>query len=135
MVQGGLKNTELLLGARQDRYLRSRPVVHRPAQVYVQGFSAGSYSGICLFCGTCLMSKWEAFWEALLLPHHCYMGSSLTMAGQGIKLKLMARPLAPRCGTHLWSPGCTRNCISIPALHNSAWGSQHIGVSNRTAAR
>ena len=38
---------DLLLGARKHRYLRSRPVDHRPAQVYVRGFSAGSYS-ICL---------------------------------------------------------------------------------------
>ena len=37
-----------LLGARKHRYLRSRPVDPRPAQVYVRGFSAGSYSGICL---------------------------------------------------------------------------------------
>ena len=39
---------DLLLGARKHRYLRSRPVDPRPAQVYVRGFSAGSYSGICL---------------------------------------------------------------------------------------
>ena len=39
---------DLLLGARQHRYLRSRPFDHLPAQVYVRGFSAGSYSGICL---------------------------------------------------------------------------------------
>ena len=39
---------DLLLGARQNRYLRSRPFDHLPAQVYVRGFSAGSYSGICL---------------------------------------------------------------------------------------
>ena len=39
---------DLLLGARQKRYLRSRPFDNLPAQVYVRGFSAGSYSGICL---------------------------------------------------------------------------------------
>ena len=39
---------DLLLGARQNRYLRSRPFEFRPAEVYVRGFSAGSYSGICL---------------------------------------------------------------------------------------
>ena len=39
---------DLLLGARQNRYLRSRPFDYRPAEVYVRGFSAGSYSGICL---------------------------------------------------------------------------------------
>jgi len=39
---------DLLLGAHQHRYLRSRPFDHLPAQVYVRGFSAGSYSGICL---------------------------------------------------------------------------------------
>ena len=39
---------DLLLGARKHRYLRSRPFDHLPAQVYVSGFSAGSYSGICL---------------------------------------------------------------------------------------
>ena len=39
---------DLLLGARKHRYLRSRPVDYLPAQVYVPGFSAGSYSGICL---------------------------------------------------------------------------------------
>ena len=39
---------DLLLGACKHRYLRSRQVDPRPAQVYVRGFSAGSYSGICL---------------------------------------------------------------------------------------
>ena len=39
---------DLLLGARKHRYLRLRQVDPRPAQVYVRGFSAGSYSGICL---------------------------------------------------------------------------------------
>ena len=39
---------DLLLGARKHRYLRRCPVDPRPAQVYVRGFSAGSYSGICL---------------------------------------------------------------------------------------
>ena len=39
---------DLLLGARKNRYLRSRPFDHLPAGVYVRGFSAGSYSGICL---------------------------------------------------------------------------------------
>ena len=39
---------DLLLGARQKRYLCSRPLHNLPAQVYVRGFSAGSYSGICL---------------------------------------------------------------------------------------
>ena len=39
---------DLLLGARKHRYLRTRLVDPRPAQVYVRGFSAGSYSGICL---------------------------------------------------------------------------------------
>ena len=39
---------DLLLGARKHRYLRSRPFDLLPAQVYVRGFSAGSYSGICL---------------------------------------------------------------------------------------
>ena len=36
---------------------------------------------------------------------------------------------------HLWSPECSRNCIAHPALHNSAWGTQHIGRSSRTIAR
>ena len=39
---------DLLLGARKHRYLRTRLVDPRPAQVFVRGFSAGSYSGICL---------------------------------------------------------------------------------------
>ena len=39
---------DLLLGARKHRYLRSRPFDHLPAKVSVRGFSAGSYSGICL---------------------------------------------------------------------------------------
>ena len=39
---------DLLLGARKHRYLRQSLVDPRPAQVYVRGFSAGSYSGICL---------------------------------------------------------------------------------------
>ena len=38
----------LLLGARQNRSLRSHPFDYRPAEVYVRGLSAGSYSGICL---------------------------------------------------------------------------------------
>ena len=55
-------------------------------------------------------------------------------AGQGIRLKLMARSLAPRCVTtygHLdalalyLSPGLAQQCV----------GTQHIGVSTRTAAR
>ena len=36
---------DLLLGARKHRYLRRCLVDPRPAQVYVRGFSAGSYSG------------------------------------------------------------------------------------------
>ena len=39
---------DLLLRARKHRYLRTRQVDPRPAQVYLRGFSAGSYSGICL---------------------------------------------------------------------------------------
>ena len=39
---------DLLLGARKHRYLKRCLVDPRPAQVYVRGFSAGSYSGICL---------------------------------------------------------------------------------------
>ena len=39
---------DLLLGARQKRHLCSRPLHNVPAQVYVRGFSASSYSGICL---------------------------------------------------------------------------------------
>ena len=39
---------DLLLSARKHRYLGRCLVDPRPAQVYVRGFSAGSYSGICL---------------------------------------------------------------------------------------
>ena len=39
---------DLLLGARKHRYLGRCLVDPRPAQVYVRGFPAGSYSGICL---------------------------------------------------------------------------------------
>ena len=39
---------DLLIGARKKRYLCSRPFGNVPAQVYIRGFSAGSYSGICL---------------------------------------------------------------------------------------
>ena len=39
---------DLLLGARKHRYLGRCPADPRPAEVYVRGFSAGSYSGICL---------------------------------------------------------------------------------------
>ena len=39
---------DLLLGARQKRFLCSRPFHNVHAQVYVRGFSAGSHSGICL---------------------------------------------------------------------------------------
>ena len=39
---------DLLLGARKHRYLGRCLADLRPAEVYVRGFSAGSYSGICL---------------------------------------------------------------------------------------
>ena len=39
---------DLLIGARKSRYLQSRPVDHRPAEIFPRGFSAGSYSGLCL---------------------------------------------------------------------------------------
>ena len=39
---------DLLLGARKHRYLGRCLADPRPAEVYVRGFSAGSYSGICL---------------------------------------------------------------------------------------
>ena len=39
---------DLLLGARKHRYLGSCLAAPRPTEVYVRGFSAGSYSGICL---------------------------------------------------------------------------------------
>ena len=39
---------DLLLGARKHRYLGKCLADPRPAEVYVRGFSAGSYSGICL---------------------------------------------------------------------------------------
>ena len=39
---------DLLLGARQHRYLQSHLFDYRPAEVYIRGFSAGFYSGICL---------------------------------------------------------------------------------------
>ena len=39
---------DLLLGARKHRYLGRCLTDPRPAEVYVRGFSAGSYSGICL---------------------------------------------------------------------------------------
>ena len=37
---------DLLIGAGETRYLNTRPRSHR--DVFVRGFSAGSYSGICL---------------------------------------------------------------------------------------
>ena len=39
---------DLLLGARKHRYLGRCLADPRPAEVYVRGFSAGSFSGICL---------------------------------------------------------------------------------------
>ena len=39
---------DLLLGARKHRYLNKHLGDSRPAEVYLRGFSAGSYSGICL---------------------------------------------------------------------------------------
>ena len=39
---------DLLLGARKHRYLGRCLAAPRPTEVYVRGFSAGSYSGICL---------------------------------------------------------------------------------------
>ena len=72
---------DLLLGARKHRYLQSRPVDHRPAQVYVRGFSAGSYSGICLLHLLWNMPHVQVggILGGIALPRHCYMGSSLLM--------------------------------------------------------
>ena len=39
---------ELLLGARKHRYLGRCLAAPRPTEVYVRGFSAGSYSAVCL---------------------------------------------------------------------------------------
>jgi len=63
---------DLLLGARQNRYLRSRPFDNLPAQVYVRGFSAGSYSGICL------LHMFQVYWVALLFLRYYCMGSCPT---------------------------------------------------------
>ena len=63
---------DLLLGARKHRYLRRCLVDPRPAQVHVRGFSAGSYSGICL-----LHLLWNMPQAALPVPRHCYMESGI----------------------------------------------------------
>ena len=39
---------DLLFGAGKTRYLCSRPAAKHPREVLVRGFSAGSYSGLCL---------------------------------------------------------------------------------------
>ena len=39
---------DLLIGAGKRRYLCTRPHARRHREVFVRGFSAGSYSGICL---------------------------------------------------------------------------------------
>ena len=39
---------DLLLGAVKTRYLCTRPTTRHHKEVFVRGFSAGSYSGICL---------------------------------------------------------------------------------------
>ena len=39
---------DLLIGAGKTRYLNTRPHAHTHRKVFVRGFSAGSYSGICL---------------------------------------------------------------------------------------
>ena len=39
---------DLLLGAGKTRYLNTRPHARARREVFVRGFSAGSYSGICL---------------------------------------------------------------------------------------
>ena len=39
---------DLLLGAGKTRYLCTRPTTRHHKEVFVRGFSAGSYSGICL---------------------------------------------------------------------------------------
>ena len=39
---------DLLIGAGKTRYLCTRPHARRHREVFVRGFSAGSYSGICL---------------------------------------------------------------------------------------
>ena len=57
---------DLLLGARQRRYLRSRLFDNLPDQVYVRGFSAGSYSGICLVQGH--LGRWLPNQTGVHLP-------------------------------------------------------------------
>ena len=39
---------DLLIGAGKTRYLNTRPHARTHRDVFVRGFSAGSYSGICL---------------------------------------------------------------------------------------
>ena len=65
---------DLLLGARKHRYLRSRPYLLKSMSGVSQLVLTAAFA-YYIFCGTCLMSKWEVFWEALLFLRHCYMGS------------------------------------------------------------
>ena len=77
---------DLLLGARKHRYLRSRPFDHLPAQVYVRGFSAGSYSGICLL---------HLLWN---MPHVQVGGIWRHCSSPGIATWDPARPWCPTHG-------------------------------------
>ena len=39
---------DLLVGSGKQRYLSTNPVLMKNREVFVRGFSAGSYSGLCL---------------------------------------------------------------------------------------
>ena len=51
------------------------------------------------------------------------------VGGQGVWVDTDGTPTGNSMWHHLWSPGCYRNSIAHPALHDSAWGTQHIGRS------
>ena len=73
---------DLLIGAHKKRYLCSRPFGNEPAQVYVRGFSAGSYSGICLLHILWSMPHVQvgAILGGIALPLCCFMVFRLSRA-------------------------------------------------------
>ena len=56
---------DLLLGAGKTRYLNTRPHARARREVFVRGFSAGSYSGICLL---------HLLWKLLFVEAHGKLG-------------------------------------------------------------
>ena len=122
---------DLLLGAGKSRYLCTRPTTRHPREVFVRGFSAGSYSGICLL---------HLLWK---LPYVDVRGKLGGIASPPELLSLIPSPKGQRL--HLfhyipdklccWQPSsrtieslpclCTIVTNSAPELHDHFGKSEH----------